>query len=99
MELWIRSQDRSMIIKVNNIFMREYNSQADNIFHKFAIASSKDNSCDHIILGIYKKERALKILDEIQNIITGDEVVEKLSKFDENMDNVYPIMVYEMPEE
>lgn len=65
MELWIRSQDKHNLIKVNNL----------NISHNF---DYKDNEHYYTIreheysteLGYYKtKERTLEILDEIQNIL------------------------------
>ena len=65
MELWIRSQDKEILIKVNNLSL---------------ICSNKDETCEIINsfedhqcweLGIYKtKERALEVLDDIQNFMT-----------------------------
>lgn len=56
MELWIRSQNREILTKVNNL--RIFYSKYDNLF---VIE-------DDVDLGIYKsKERALNIIDEISS--------------------------------
>ena len=56
MELWIRSQDREILVKVSQIYIDDYNGTE---------IRSKD-----FILGQYKtKERALEVLDEIQRIL------------------------------
>ena len=58
MELWIRSQDRMTICKCNNIYID------DEWVNPYYI---KD---DILTLGKYStKERALEVLDEIQNIL------------------------------
>jgi len=86
MDLWIRTQDRENLIKIDSIYMSEYNEG-------WAIKSGDT-------LGKYRtRERALQILDKIQKLIEGDEVVKTLNKTDGNMNNVYPIIFYEMPKE
>ena len=58
MELWIRTQSKQSLVKVNNISINE---QDKNRY----IIDSND-----WILGRYKSyERALEVLDEIQNIL------------------------------
>ena len=68
MKLWIRTQDRECLTKVNHLYIYE---EGNNIY--------VINQQDDITLGEYKtKERALEVLDEIQDIIypklicTGD---------------------------
>ena len=57
MELWVRSQDKRILQKVDNIFL-DANYENKRI-------STYDG--DNIELGTYKtKERAIEILDEIQ---------------------------------
>lgn len=90
MDLWIRSQDKELLIKVDLISMDkvvEENGEYDIRFH-------------NIVLGRYKsKERALEVLDEIQSKL------DIFNKFiDEPKDMfknffVPPIFVYKMPEE
>lgn len=69
MELWIRSQDGSNLKKVNNIYIehitKDYDSWVGNIHSQpYVITSDNGN------LGFYAtEERALMILDEIQNIL------------------------------
>lgn len=60
MELWIRSQDKERLCKPNNLFIKDY-----AIFCSY---NEQNNDTDY--LGVYKtKERALEVLDEIQNIL------------------------------
>lgn len=85
MELWIRSQDRRILQKVDNIFL-DANYENKRI-------STYDG--DNIELGTYEtKERALEILDEIQN------KVNHINKFLlVNEDYECDDCIYEMPEE
>ena len=56
MELWIRSQSRHNLMKVNDIVAED---------NKIAVYKESENST---IVGKYKtKERALEVLDEIQS--------------------------------
>lgn len=58
MELWVRSQDKTKLIKVDNVFIEEYVCGGANV---------ETNNC---VLGTYKtKERALEVLDEIQELL------------------------------
>ena len=60
MNLWVRSQDKRILQKVDNIFL-DANYEDKRI-------STYDG--DNVELGTYKtKERALEVLDEIQNIL------------------------------
>lgn len=60
MNLWIRSQDKRILQKVDNIFL-DANYENKRI-------STYDG--DNTELGTYKtKERALEVLDEIQNML------------------------------
>lgn len=61
MNLWIRSQDKTRLVKVNYVYMMENND------HLTIYGETIDSAP---IVGIYKsKERALEVLDEIQNIL------------------------------
>ena len=63
MELWIRSQDKRILQKVNNIYL-DANYEDKRI-------STYDG--DNVELGTYKtKERALEVLDEIQEYMNFD---------------------------
>ena len=63
MDLWIRSQDKTRLSKINSIQYGEY--QGAHYINGYCI-----NDVDNIDLGIYAtKERALEILDEIQDFI------------------------------
>ena len=76
MELWIRSQDRKRLLKINDIMFYERNG------HYYIAKCYEDN------LASYKsKERALEVLDEIQDLIN------------DISDNKMVGCVYEMPKE
>lgn len=77
MNLWVRSQDKIILQKVDNIFL-DANYENKRI-------STYDG--DNIELGTYKtKERAIEVLNEIQNYILLP-----------NTDN--SAYVYDMPED
>ncbi len=64
MELWIRSQDKRHLILVKNILLAEYEDEGI-----YTLETDLDNGTD-FELGCYKTgERALQVLDEIQNAI------------------------------
>ena len=61
MELWVRSQDKRILIKVYNVFL---NANYDN--KRISTYDGDSNTT----LGEYKtKERALEVLDEIEKLI------------------------------
>ena len=62
MDLWIRSQDKTNLIKVDRLDVSENKIEANLKFHY--------NGCNYVVLGEYAtKERALEVLDEIQSIL------------------------------
>lgn len=74
MELWIRSQDKEDLIKVDNLglaYLGKYNfvdKIGDIHREEYHICQFEENC--HTTLGYYKtKERALKVLDEIEYIL------------------------------
>lgn len=100
MELWIRSQDKRILQKVDNVYL---NANYDN--RRICTNDSRDYESD---LGEYKtKERALEILDEIQNIIRGKYAVslDMKAAFSKDISQkeaeqmLMQMAVYEMPKE
>lgn len=106
MELWIRSQDKRNLKKINTeIYIREGLSNYAEGDVYFIVSSGTE-------LGEYKtKERALEVLDEIQNILSGNCILKSYDnvtpEFSENLIinpcevhieqlNTY---VYKMPED
>ena len=62
MKLWIRSQDKKLLMKSTEL---RYSQKKEN--HSILAYDTKG---DYRLLGIYKsKERALEILDEIQDLL------------------------------
>ena len=98
MELWIRSQDKSKIVKVNELYS---SLQEDFGTGKFGIYSSNTNYYQKerpLLLGNYKtKERALEVLDEIQRLITDLQFMSY--EVDSSSFYSYRPNVYEMPKE
>ena len=69
MELWIRSQSKLSLIKVNSITIEQ---QKDNVFF---ITSGEWR------LGTYNTEkRALEVLDEIQHFIDYENIIYEMPK-------------------
>lgn len=67
MELWIRSQDKTIFQKVDNLLISD-GDNAEGTFNIYTNSLPAQN-----VLGRYKtKERALEVLDEIQNKLTLD---------------------------
>ena len=75
MELWIRSQDKTILQKVDNLLI----SDGDNVEGTFNIYT---NSLPvQNVLGEYKtKERAIEVLDEIQNILKTQLIIKDSGK-------------------
>ena len=105
MDLWIRSQDKTKLIKISFIEYGEYN---DIHF----INGFSTNGVDNYDLGIYKsKERALEVLDEIQKILKPQLIIKDSGKIISSFEDTviregatYELKelstyVYEMPKE
>lgn len=88
MELWIRSQDGILLEKAEAIRITDYNGV-------FGIAINND-----YIFGVYiKEERAVEVLDEIQNFMRDYACVKKTNRLGEEIDLIpKPILIYNMPE-
>lgn len=87
MELWVRTQNKKQLIKCENIYI-------DNVGY---ISQTYYINADSIRLGEYKtEERALEVLNEIQNIIKPRSDIFQ----HEIIKDINPLTkVYEMPEE
>ena len=101
MELWIRSQDKTTLIRSYEIYIVEYGKDS------YVIRAKRTSH----ILGSYKSfERALEVLDEIQELLKPKFRLERgkikgsfegtifksLDKYEIQQMNCY---VYEMPKE
>ena len=86
MQLWVRSQDKECLTNISNIqyVYKNYNHGLGTYYDNLKL------------LGTYKtKERAIEVLDEIQNILKKD-------KFEDERfccDKLTKAMVYEMPKD
>lgn len=70
MELWIRSQDKEVLTRVVDIWK---DADKNEIWSKSSFATK---NC----LGMYKtKERAIEVLDEIQNILNPKYILDSSS--------------------
>lgn len=70
--MWIRSQDRKKLLKCSGVWIREGNK----IFcYHFEIEEDEENSYRYSLIGEYStKEKALKVLDIIQEAIITKEL-------------------------
>lgn len=79
MELWIRTQDREVLLPAK-LEMQATGSRRIG----YLMYGLKDYSASAVMLGTYKtKERALEVLDEIQNILGGKTILK-------SFDNITP---------
>lgn len=90
MNLWVRSQKKDYLININNLIIEEYNG-----YH--GIETKIGESIFE--LGEYKtKERAIEVLDEIQNFMRNSVYVKKTNRLGEEIDLIpKPILIYNMP--
>ena len=90
MDLWIRSQDRENLIPVNNPIC---------IIDTRVVY--KESATYIITLAEYKtKERALEVLDEIQDRILKGAFAKKINCLEEELDLIpNNLLIYQMPEE
>ena len=79
MELWIRSQDRGSIVKVDNLYVSVGNYICYYVEKGKEIPNTYYRPSGE--LGRYKtKERALEVLDEIQNILKPKLIIKNSGK-------------------
>lgn len=94
MNLWVRNQDKTIFQKVDNLLI----SDGDNAGGTFNIYTNLLPAKN--VLGRYKtKERALEVLDEIQNKMLNNVFAKKINGLGEELDLIpMPILIYNMPE-
>ena len=93
MDLWIRSQNKKELIPNPKLGI----DQCENRYY----IVDRYNFENAFILGEYKsKERALEVLDEIENHLINSSFAKKTNGLGEVKDIIpNPLFVYEMPEE
>lgn len=87
MDLWIRSQDKRQLLKVNDgLYIANGFTDTDDTFVGI-------KNVGHV--GRYNEEtRALEVLDEIQKLL-----VEYINLSEYRINNTFTTRVYEMPKE
>lgn len=103
MNLWIRSQDKEKLISCNAIVLNNHrydtmNEHGNRIMHfkGYEIIGYFDKNTEYEILGTYEtKERALEILDEIQELLESVHITDISKKEGIVGANIF----YEMPKE
>ena len=82
MELWIRSQGKRKLVKIDNVLLK-------GIDTRLVIANYKGSNIadeSYFLLGEYKStERALEVLDEIESLL-NDETVETEIRYVDNQE-------------
>ena len=105
MELWIRSQDRENLLKTDIVAMEEITENEE-----YWIYAGHEMYDPYRVFAVYhSKERALEVLDEIQNLLKPLMKVKNEFKKSELTGNCnweqdveyvnIPTRVYEMPQE
>lgn len=93
MDLWIRSQDRENLLKTTIVAMEEITENEE-----YWIYAGHEEYDPYKVFGIYKsKERALEVLDKIQEHIGFLNVEMGAGRFGEL--DFQADIVYEMPKE
>lgn len=97
MELWIRSQDKEVLLNIKGIQYQNY-KLVENETVEANILIGLYNYYDNEILGEYEtKERALEVLDEIQDELIGSDFM-PIEKNEEVVLTCGSAKIYEMPE-
>lgn len=97
MELWIRSQDKSSIVKVDNLYISVGNYICYYVEKGKEVPGTYYRPSGE--LGRYEtKERALEVLDEIQDELIGSTFM-PMEKDEEVVLTCGSARIYEMPEE
>lgn len=92
MELWIRSQSKETLVKVNEAYIDETTIKANY--------KGYYGGCDYRILGEYKtEERALEVLDDIESLLWGNSRIKGLVKSMGIRSENTKLLIYEMPKE
>ena len=101
MELWIRSQDRENLLKVEKIFYFNTCPEMESTGRNVILNKEWIGEKNCIELGEYKtKERALEVLDEIQeNIVKQGQVIILTDERGIPNGSKFFSYVYEMPKE
>lgn len=98
MELWIRSQDKENLVKVEKLFYHNTCSEMENLGEHYIGNREWIADKDYTLLGKYKaKERALEVLNEIQEAQLGNYHYRCPSNV--KVSNKEDTIVYEMPQE
>ena len=89
MDLWIRSQNKEILIKCDDIAITD-----NRIFGYF------DKETEYEVLGVYEtEERAKKVLDDIQNYMIKGSFAKIENGLGECIDLIpNHIFIYQMPE-
>lgn len=91
MELWIRSQDKTMLYKANEVFTESVINNCKETGEYYICVNNEG-------FATYKsKERALEVLDEIQQFVNNDGCTFISQDVQSISLNAYK--VYEMPSE
>ena len=74
MELWVRSQDKMNLVKIRQISLNYQNNK--QVIANYEPEQYENSSCFYELLGTYKTiERALEVLDEIQELIKPKQII------------------------
>lgn len=83
MDLWIRSQDRETLCKVECVELMHNDPKYTKIF--------LNGNFPDLVVGVYEKKRALEVIDEIQNFLTPRFLISRYSDND-YVENVFSKM-------
>ena len=95
MELWVRSQDKMNLVKIRQISLNYQNNKQIIANYIPELYENSGEYCE--LLGTYEtKERALEVLDEIQDELIGSDFM-PIEKKEEVVLTCGSARIYEMP--
>lgn len=99
MDLWIRSQDKSSLVKVDNLYVSVGNYICYYVEKGKEVPNTYYRPSGE--LGRYEThERALEVLDEIENHLINSSFTRRTNGLGEVKDIIpNPLFIYEMPKE
>ena len=96
MELWIRSQDKMNLVQIKQISLNYQDNK--QVIANYVPEQYENSGCYFELLGTYKtKERALEVLDEIQEhigFLNVEMCAERFGELDFQSD-----IIFQMPKE
>lgn len=99
MDLWIRSQDKMNLVKIRQISL-DYSNKKQIIANYMPDLFENSGKYYELLATYETKERALEVLDEIQDRMLNGAFAKKINGLREELDLIpNNLLIYQMPKE